>query len=1725
MMHSIIRSGVAITYLADENPDKLRRAFSLPNAMKAPEMKLTAQNMAFAHITTRRIAPVIDISGAATPFDERRFLDFISISDGHIEKLKQVDRFSDTQELQERYRSLLHEIGSMPMSDLRATFSFRDTDMSFNDMMTKADEMIKKYVFEDDLHGAAFIAGAAEYDALAKFKKFVEDHGSDKDKILDRISEMENQEIRELLSLGTRMIRRELRERAEKMVDYAVQDKWDFVELFADVGFKLDGNSDFRFQTYNEAAETLKLADRERTTLYQPWEEWLDDLMDKKVALGDASTTYGDGIDTNISGLVGRRKLNVRGTGAGGITIEFRAHEGTLDGDKIENYVTFLLNFVERFKDERVRPTPRIGTGENVLETLMPGEPASAWHLIGTDIAEYKANMTTAQQNMYDMIKDSEDGGLDIDNPEQLKWMWQQYEDNAIGQELFEYNDAESLKKLVDDTVELIKNEPGRPHVVQERVRQLNVSLNRGDSVGIIGKTVASPQEFAAMAQFLRNPSKERTWIVYLKDKRIVEHEAMTLNSAAETVAPNPIMLEERLDQFDADEFVMVHNHPGGVAEFSDADRVIATRYESILGVKFRGSVVIDSGTYAHRWRNRYGVMHGDVENEQLPSSLVGWDTNSPYHNAGFRETQRTRRDDPLYQTIVDDPETLAKWEEVLSGAEGRDGEVSLRKYQESILGFSQYLKTRKNWIVLGYMGEGGRLDSLVEYQGLHELTAQELHQFMKKRADMFGGSQVNVFIGEGDWYANVDEALQPFNEMDGIASVSVGSENYTKVPAESGWGDSWGTSDPNMVEELFRSFGDESETGLKPLVKFGDKVPAGTGNMSKVQFDEAMRTGKVSVGGKVLGRSPADKRLMEDAEHVTSDRDSYSGIQSDESVQSADYQGEQGNLTLNLDDMAGDRSRVFLHYGKGFRKKGSYGFIFDPVTLVDKLNASVSYDLLGDYQFKLPDIIKEIAIADGLDFNDNYIASLADYIGGDYRGLPAYDKDPDFNIEQWALDISDEVSDKLHDFASSQRLTGQQAINRLREGGNRLGYPLEITVQGEIPLEYAIGVIEDGEVRYLAEESVGKHPSQWVFDGEELDTLIEEWVDYGNEPEVSRIVGSLNMIPEDIMLEHVMKRIESMESDNYNMENVKGIIEIEGIYSTAPAMLEIWLNFLDDEPYTGLLQELTEYWKGRDFRKESNLPAASGNQADNLKRPWRRAPDKSRFYRHLSPELRSKIENWDADPNIFYRLPVSENEDLLTQQSSVMIQPDGLKNADIDSQAEYVEWVKDNFRGDERDYLLKMKYSMEDFMGISRPVLKADGVYAWSTLADMIRYNLDFTDPGGEPWGNINSGLMVFEGDIVSTDTMHREMFPDSGGGMTGQLPYRGEIRLGAEGDIVKPTRLLETIERKDALLGENVSKILDSVSPLSKDTPVYIQHLTHKDSFDEIMSSDGTIRSANAIGIGGENTHIGGIHAGEGNYVFFSEMDDPSFVTLIRHEDGTMLPQQNYGFMIDASEAINDMSGMIGENLVDIQEKAFMDALGEYRTRNNLSEDDAMYLVEELAELRENHPNFQELQERTLELLENEMDGLRVSGQEAISGLGHLSGHEIVVPDKVDYRAIRGVIINHEKKWLTPDSIGKPPDQWKYQDTPPTTLTPSTRNTSTTSTKMSDLLLGTVDKQKSGRIPMTFAEYTRNNSEKMNYDDDRIFDAWANEMEEIAREKGMTGSEISKFIRSYLR
>ena len=96
--------------------------------------------------------------------------------------------------------------------------------------------------------------------------------------------------------------------------------------------------------------------------------------------------------------------------------------------------------------------------------------------------------------------------------------------------------------------------------VVQQRVRQLSVSLDRGDSVGVIGRQVTGPEELAVMGQFVRNPSHENTWVVYIKDGKIIEHEVVTLNSSMETVAPPIGQLRERVEAFEADGFMLLHN-------------------------------------------------------------------------------------------------------------------------------------------------------------------------------------------------------------------------------------------------------------------------------------------------------------------------------------------------------------------------------------------------------------------------------------------------------------------------------------------------------------------------------------------------------------------------------------------------------------------------------------------------------------------------------------------------------------------------------------------------------------------------------------------------------------------------------------------------------------------------------------------------------------------------------------------------------------------------------------------------------------------------------------------------------------------------------------------------------------------------------------------------------------------------------------------------------------
>ena len=1145
--------------------ETLRETFSLSRDITKADAPLIAKQMVDEYVTTGKIDMVIKHSGSLPPFDESKFLDFVAGADDFMDEVPPGENANV-----HRFNVLKNQgVYSMSNRMLREIFSFRDTNMTFGEMQMTAESMLRKYLLEDDLHGAAILSGAVEYDVMRKLREFAETADPNLDRaerfsiLFDKIHAMENTEISDLFNQSERLTRVELLGRVETMLSHILQGRWSVAEIYVDTGFKLDDRMVFKYQSYEDAVDMLRQANKARSELYIPWEKWLDRHL---VNLVEKPSHYtADGSDGSISQLTGRNKINVRGTGSGNITIEFRGHDGTLDADRIETYVRFLRNFVERFKDEHVKPSGRIGNAEDALQEIMPGQPASMWHVVGEDPLEYFESFPKNVQNMIDIIKKNTD---EPTNPDEIKRIVQMYESTQyMADELFGIIEQDELLELANRAVDAIKKEPQDPKVIQERVQQLNVTLERGEPTGLIGKLVESPQEFAALAQFLRHPSRENTWIVYMKDGKIIEHEAMTLNASSETIAPNPIMLEERVDLFKADNFVLIHNHPGGVAEFSEADLEIALRYDAILGSKFGGMQVINSGTYGKAMREANGDLGYPQNNLQLPSELVGWDTDSPIRRGGWKGEQRTRQADPLYQTIIEDAEMNELWEDVLHESTGETGQIDSDLLEKNILLFGQRLKVKKNWIVAGFMGESGRLDGIAEYQGLQNLTPPELYHFLRKRADAFGGSQVMIHIGEGDWYSTTEEAMRPFTDLleaqypasfpfraepevtpGGIAAVTVAHDNKVLLPNEQeGW--SGTETGKNMVEELFRSFGDESETGLQPLKRYDDRYDRkllddnqGAGKLkslantnAKSHFEQAINNGKVTIGRQNKTQSELERNQLprHRAEHRTEKRKTYRQIREEGALHPSGEGWDDGGTQISrLDYIAGDSRHVYFTYGDGgndgILTYGGYGFIFDPEVLINKYNAQVGPDISSEYnkiaRKTYDDILKKHGISteeyvDGRVNNQPF--EIDNELSNRLSEMHEYD-----NPNPVVTEIIETTKQRISELQSEKRVQGEAASEHLSnqelwEGMHR-GRP-EFLVEGQVDLnEGVIGIIENFKIKMLTEDSIGKPPIEWKYKRGQV-----EWNDVFEED---------NNLKSPLALEHMTKN-----KDRYNQIRKSG--------------------------------------------------------------------------------------------------------------------------------------------------------------------------------------------------------------------------------------------------------------------------------------------------------------------------------------------------------------------------------------------------------------------------------------------------------------------------------------------------------------------------------------------------------------------------------------------------------
>lgn len=117
----------------------------------------------------------------------------------------------------------------------------------------------------------------------------------------------------------------------------------------------------------------------------------------------------------------------------------------------------------------------------------------------------------------------------------------------------------------------------------------------RGEDVTKGGKD--SPEKIAQLLKDYRNPAKEYTQYVYVKDGKVVAHNTTTLDHhAASSASPRETAfgIQNRMKRLGADKVYVSHNHPSGTLQFSDGDRSVTSNLHNKLGDKFGGHILTD---------------------------------------------------------------------------------------------------------------------------------------------------------------------------------------------------------------------------------------------------------------------------------------------------------------------------------------------------------------------------------------------------------------------------------------------------------------------------------------------------------------------------------------------------------------------------------------------------------------------------------------------------------------------------------------------------------------------------------------------------------------------------------------------------------------------------------------------------------------------------------------------------------------------------------------------------------------------------------------------------------------------------------------------------------------------------------------------------------------------------------------------------------------------------
>lgn len=328
--------------------------------------------------------------------------------------------------------------------------------------------------------------------------------------------------------------------------------------------------------------------------------------------------------------------------------------------------------------------------------------------------------------------------------------------------------------RIFDQQVHGLINEETDPRVKSKLVG-LYANIKAGVTVPIQGHKIDSPVEAALIGQVYRNPIVENTWVFYLDENdAVIDYKGWTINRTDATTAGPISAIESDMERLNAASIIRLHNHPSATAAFSDADKQQTTLWRRRLGDKFKGDVIINSGTYAFS-RYAEGSTEPEYQDEvQLPAERVGWETGAEAAETGIKP------DDPLYKDAQ--PAQIRAFQETLPWGRGLTDEWSNLSYDQSweregeryaaykgnlaVARVGRLIKSPEDTVTILYVSGNGQIVSAREYWNLHTLPWEEIQDYINEEGEKWGGQAAHVLINKGTWYNTREEAAEKFKGL-----------------------------------------------------------------------------------------------------------------------------------------------------------------------------------------------------------------------------------------------------------------------------------------------------------------------------------------------------------------------------------------------------------------------------------------------------------------------------------------------------------------------------------------------------------------------------------------------------------------------------------------------------------------------------------------------------------------------------------------------------------------------------------------------------------------------------------------------------------------------------------------------------------------------------------------------------------------------------------------------